>query len=103
MAPLNKDVQRAIPQVVSLVLLNRINKATKYISPTLVVRATVPLEKGKYPRYPKTLVLTIGRPNFLERKLVKVLQKAKEPFPVKKIILKNPPVPRIKKSNKKRK
>jgi hypothetical protein len=88
----------AVTSVVEAVLRLKIHRATKYISPTMVVRATV----GKRDMNSKTLVLTIGKPNFLERKFVKTLIKAKEPFPVKNVIFKYPPVPRIKKAKKKK-
>lgn len=94
MASLQANVERAIAQVAEAVLINRAHKATKYISPTFIVRASIPLHKGKFPSRPTTFVITIGKPNFLERKFVKTLQKAKEPFPVKNIIVKAPPVPR---------
>lgn len=92
----------AVSSVVEAVLRFKIHRATKYISPKLVVRATVPLLYGKRRMDSKTLVLTIGTPNFLERKFIKTLIKAKEPFPVKRVIFKNPPVPRIKKGKKKK-
>ena len=98
---MSKVPMSAVASVVEAVLRFKIHKATKYLSPTLVVRATVPLFRGKRDMSAKTLVLTIGKPNFLERKFIKTLLKAKEPFPVKRVIFKNPPVRRIK--NKKRK
>lgn len=69
-------------------------RVTKYMSPKLIIRATrrrfdkeISL-KGK-----QDVVLTVGTPNYLEREFIKILKKAKEPFPVKQVQLKhyNPP------------
>jgi len=38
-----------------------------------------------------TLLVTIGKPNYLERKFVRECQKAGEPFPIKRIQLKGYP------------
>ena len=37
------------------------------------------------------IILTIGKPNYLEREFIKKCVKAKEPFPVKKIQFQNWP------------
>jgi len=53
-------------------------------SEKLVVKAT---KRGK-PRKNENhieIVLTIGRPNYAERKFIKLCKKAGEPFPVKKM------------------
>lgn len=67
-------------------------KATKYISPNLIVRAVRKTYKssGKKPdmRMNIEMTLTVGKPNYVEREFVALCKKAKEPFPVKKIQLK---------------
>jgi len=67
-------------------------RATKYMSPDLVVRATRrDWHDGKPPRKDARtteVVLTIGKPNYRERKHIKLLKAAGEPFPVKKVELK---------------
>lgn len=67
--------------------------ATKFVSRTLVVRATRRLFKRKLPSKSHNIeaVLTIGRPNYLERDFIKLCLKAREPFPVKAIQLRFPP------------
>ena len=68
-------------------------KATVYIARDYVVKAT---RKDKLDRRNKseTFVVTMGRPNYLERKFIKLCEKAGEPFPVKKVVLKPWPVAR---------
>lgn len=61
--------------------------ATKYISPNLVVRATIRRSRGKVPdkwRH-RDIVLSISPPNYLERPFVKDAKKAGELFPIKKV------------------
>lgn len=63
-----------------------VKKAVKYVNSKLIVRAT---RRGKSKKGQNIdLVLTIGKPNYLEREYIKLLQEAKEPFPVKKVQLK---------------
>lgn len=64
-------------------------KATKYISDSLTLKATRKRFQGKF--YKKNifdLVFTLGKPNYEERKFIKLLLKSGEPFPVKKVQLK---------------
>ena len=66
-------------------------KATKYLAPNHIVRATK--KRYGYARGPKEnfeIILTIGKPNYAEREFVKVCKKAGEPFPVKKVQLRFP-------------
>ena len=71
--------------VVSLAL-GGARQATYYQSPTFVLRAT---RRHKVRRGERTteLVLTVGRPNFRERRFISACQKAGEPFPVRKVQL----------------
>lgn len=65
-------------------------KATKYISPSLIVRLVRRTYGDKINNRGNIEVsLTIGKPNFLEREFVKKCIAAKDPFPVKKIQLKH--------------
>ena len=66
-------------------------QATCYLSPTEVAKLTRRRFKGKLQptsTRQETFLLTLGRPNFLERQLIKACQRAKEPFPVRKIQVK---------------
>lgn len=74
-------------------------RATKYISPTLVMSATRKRYGGKFLKGNLDIVVKIGRPNYVEREFIKDYKKAGEPFPVKKVQLKayNPKPNKIKK------
>lgn len=81
-----------VAATVMAVLDNDAHRATKYVSPKEVVRATRVLLGGKINRRDKTrVVLTIGRPNFREREFIKLVGKAGAEFPFKKIQLQFPP------------
>lgn len=62
-------------------------KATKYLSPKLVIKATRKRFKGKVVKRSRIaeILFTVGAPNFAEREFIKAAKKAKEPFPVRKI------------------
>lgn len=77
-------------------------RAIKYVSPKWVVRAT--RSHRHFDRRDASVVmsLSIGRPNYLERAFIKDLVKAGEPFPVKKTIFRDAPVPPKKKNAKKK-
>ena len=62
-------------------------KATKYLSPKLIVRATRKMYGKRLPAKNQNteITLTIGRPNYAEREMINTLLEIGEPFPVKKI------------------
>mgnify|MGYP001605604686 CR=1 FL=1 len=67
-------------------------RATKYISPALVVKATRQRYKGKLltrSARQETILVTIGKPNWRERRFIRQCQQAEEPFPIRKIQLKH--------------
>ena len=70
----------------------RVIRATAYLSPTLTIKATK--QHLVYNRQTNTVLVTIGRPNFAERKFIKACKAAFEPFPVKKLQLKLKPKPK---------
>lgn len=90
---MDKKTLKAVRDVVYSLVTNKAYKATKYLSDKLVVRVSRRLFKRKLP--PKNqnieVVLTIGRPNFEHREFIKDCKKAREPFPVRGVILKFPP------------
>ena len=79
-------------------------KATKFLSPKLVVTASRRWAKQKIDKRDKRaeVLLKIGRPNFQEREQICQLVKAGEPFPVSKILLKFPKDSKMTKKSKKR-
>lgn len=64
-------------------------KATKFISPSLVIRLVRRTYDKKVNKHGNIEVsLTIGKPNYLEREFVADCKKAKVPFPVRNIQVK---------------
>jgi hypothetical protein len=71
-------------KVVELLLRTECYQTTKYLSDREVIRATRRWKPSKRERRIE-LVLTVGEPNYRERKFIKACKKAGEPFPVRKI------------------
>jgi len=82
----------AISNTIEVLLRTDAVKATKYLAPNHIVRAT--RKNYKHSGGPKDatieIILTIGRPNYAEREFVKACKRAGEPFPVKKVQLRMP-------------
>jgi hypothetical protein len=73
-----------VEQVVNVLrATSGIRRATKYVSPKEVIKATV----RNRDRTTLEAVVTIGRPNYSERKLIKAARDCHEPFPIKKIMV----------------
>jgi hypothetical protein len=84
-----KVLEKPYLQVFKAVIEDKVIKATKYVSPNLVIRLTRRTYGKKINKQGNIEVsLTIGKPNFLEREFIKKCVKAKEPFPVKNVQLK---------------
>lgn len=83
---MNKDIINVLE---SLINDSTKKRAVKYVSSKFIIRGT----RGKFFRSTDNIeiTLTIGKPNYLEREFIKLCQKAKEPFPIKKIQLQNFP------------
>ena len=79
-------------KVIQALVKARARKATLYLSPKEVIRATRPCYGGKLPRKGSNLeiVLTHGRPNYEERQFISKCKKAGEQFPVKQVQLRFP-------------
>jgi hypothetical protein len=92
-----KIPMNAVVSVVETVLRGYARRATKYLDDHTIVRATCirwglpkPGKRiGRCREYSNRseLVLTVGRPNYRERKFIKLCKDAGEPFPVKKVQL----------------
>jgi len=82
-----KISRTAVNNVVEACMETEARKATIYVSPVLVVKATR-RHRAKKNEVHVEILLTIGRPNFDECKFIKDCIKAKEPFPIKKMQLK---------------
>ena len=85
-----KTSRKDIAAVIETLLTVEAHKATKYVAPDFVITATRKVYGKKIDRKAKSIdiVLKIGKPNFAEREFIKKLKKAREPFPVKKVVLK---------------
>lgn len=59
-------------------------RATAYISPKLTIKATAQRRHDKRGNS-ETILLTIGAPNFLERRFIRICQKAGMSFPLSQI------------------
>lgn len=80
-----KVPRSAVRQVVeSMLECTGIRKATKYLDANTTVKCTRQRPYDSRDRQ-ETLLLTIGKPNYAERKFIKLCQKAGDPFPVRKV------------------
>lgn len=59
-------------------------RATAYISPTLTMKATAQRRQDGRDKS-ATVLVTVGRPNFVERRFIKVCKKAGMAFPLQQI------------------
>lgn len=80
------DISKVVGQCMRAVL-NGAYRARKYWSPKYVIKVTRIGRPDKRDRQDSVRV-TIGRPNYAERRFVKQCLAAAEPFPVKKVQLK---------------
>lgn len=92
------NISRNAGILIATLLDNDAYQTTKYLAPNQVMRATRRVWKRKIDRRDRRveMVVTIGIPNYREREFIKVLKKADEPFPVKKIQIRFMPKPRAK-------
>lgn len=82
------DVLKATNAVLSnLLAVPNIKNATKFLTPKRTVRGTV-IGKPRKNEGRVCVSLSIGVPNYRERKFIKDCQQAGEPFPVAKVQLK---------------
>lgn len=93
-----KDVGKALEALFTTDAMSAVN----YLAKDMIIRATW---QGKQRRgsLRETIILTIGQPNYRERKFIKLCKRAKEKFPVRKIQLRPYPVKRKKSCKKRRK
>lgn len=77
-----------VAQVTRVLLDNTdMRRATYYADPKLVVSICRRRKFSKRNRQ-NDFVVKIGQPNYLEKKFIKLCNKAKEPFPVKRVQVK---------------
>lgn len=82
-------------EIARLVVLHGARRVTKFLSDNETVKMTRKIF-GKKKRYGSgkriDIALTIGIPNFAERKFIAKAKKAGEPFPIKKVLIEWPKV-----------
>jgi hypothetical protein len=76
----------SIAKAVEAVFLDGVRRAVVFQHPNLTIVATR-RHKGRKGERITEILLTIGKPNFRNRKFVKDYLKAGEPFPVRKVQL----------------
>lgn len=81
--------RKAFSQLAEIILEGGAKKATKFFSPREVLKATLQGKPRKNERT-RTILFTIGAPNYKERQFIRHAQQAKEPFPIKRIQIKFP-------------
>lgn len=79
---------RVYDQMARMMIFEGAKKVTKILSEKLTVKMTRRLYGGKIDGRERRIdiVLTIGVPNFAERQFIKKAKKAREPFPVKRLL-----------------
>jgi hypothetical protein len=80
-------------EVIDTLLCTGARSAVKYVTPQLVVKATLRHKPDRRSRHWE-MVVSAGTPNWTERRTIRCLKKAQEPFPVKKVALKAWPTKR---------
>jgi len=85
---MNKKEFEYLNQILGYLSSGLIKKATKFIDKNKVMR--VVLHKDTFDKRNKIfkVILTVGKPNYMERDFIKDCVKANEPFPVKQIQIK---------------
>jgi hypothetical protein len=79
-----KDIGAVVEAILTI---EDARKITKYVSPTLTIKAARRFKFTKRVTR-KEVLLTIGAPNYMERLFIKACLKSGEPFPVKKLQIK---------------
>lgn len=90
---MNKEISipMLVAQVTRVLIDNpNLRKVTYYADPKYVVSICRRFKFRKRSRS-NDFVVKIGQPNFLERKFIAMCKKAKEPFPIKRVQLKEWP------------
>lgn len=87
--PLTKGIpEKQIGEAVSCVLVvPNCRRATAYLSENFTVKATAQRRIDKRAKS-ATVLVTMGRPNFLERRFIRLCQKAGMCFPLRQVQLK---------------
>lgn len=80
-----------LAKLVETLVSSKAHSAIYYESEKMIYKVTRTMFQGNFDKRILQVSLTAGRPNYQERKFIKLCKKAGEPFPIKKIQLKFPP------------
>lgn len=83
-----EKITAVVGTVVTWCLFHNVKSAVAIVSPNLVAKATNKHKPRRNQRH-REFIVSMGTPNFAERRFIKQCNKAGEPFPVKKIQLKH--------------
>lgn len=67
-----------------VIMGSNVRRATAFISPTLTMKATAQRRSDRRHQH-ATVLVTVGRPNFIERRFIRVCQKSGMAFPLRQI------------------
>ena len=87
---MTKTVPRYVfAQLAEAILQAGAKRATKYLSEKLTVKATLHGKRMNRAEVSnRTMVVSVGRPNYAERQFIRQCKRAGEPFPIKRLQLK---------------
>jgi len=75
-----QTVAHAAAEAVNAIIVWGVRQGTKYLSPTLVVKATMRRSTRNTPK--QEILVTIGGPNYREREFLKAAKKVGTEFPI---------------------
>ena len=84
---MSMDNGGSIGRVCAVILGTDARRATVYVAPDYTVKITARHKPRRHEKR-REFVLTIGRPNFAERKFIRACIKVGESFPVKRVQVK---------------
>lgn len=75
-------------EVIEEVLKDKVYKAVKFVSEKLVIRATRTRYGKRLPKNDIEITISVRRPNYVERDMIKKMRKAGSKFPIRVIFTK---------------
>jgi len=80
-----KTSRAYVRKAVEAVLETDAKTATVFMAPNQIIRATRRMYKRGNSRGPTEVLLTLGKPNYKERNLIKVYKATKQKFPITRV------------------
>ncbi len=82
---MDKNLKNVVADTIAAVIDRKARKVITFLSPKLVVKAANKVFGGKLSRGNDELVVTIGKPNYEERVIVKKLKRLHVKYPFIKV------------------